>query len=172
MNETVKNIIERASPRKFKPEHIPAEDLELIVQAGLKAPSAKNLQTPRFLVIKNAEVIGRLSKMNADMMGAVGVDPFYAAPDLVVVLALRGPNGDFDGSLAVGNMLNAAYAMGYGGRWINRCREMFNSEQGKQFLKEYGIEEDLQGIACVIFGYPDEDFAAKPVIGNRVYHID
>ena len=168
MNETIKMILERSSSRKFKPEHIPKEDVELIVKAGLKAPSAMNRQTPRFIIVRNEELRNRLSRMNAKVMNSDS-DPFYGAPDVVVVLADKHGKPEQDGPIAVENMLLAAYSMGYGSCWINRCKEMFETEEGKSILADLGIEEELIGISCVILGYPDEQTSPKPIVEGRVY---
>ena len=56
MNDIVKSILERSSARKYRSEHVKREDLELIVQAGLKAPSGGNKQTPRFVIITNDDI--------------------------------------------------------------------------------------------------------------------
>ena len=46
----------------------------------------------------------------------------------------------YDGSLVMGNLMQAAHAVGLGSCWINRAKEEFDSEEGKQLLKEWGIE--------------------------------
>lgn len=169
MNETISTILARASVRKFKADHIPDEDIELIVRCGLKAPSAMNRQTPRFVIVRDSKLIERLSRMNAAVMNSDS-DPFYGAPDLVLVLGSKDGKPEQDGPIAVENMLIAAYSMGYGGCWINRCKEMFDTEEGKQILKDIGIEEEVVGISCVILGYPDAEFVPKDIIEGRVYY--
>ena len=67
-----------------------------------------------------------------------------------------------DGSLCLGNMFNAAYALGLGSRWINRIRETFETELGKELLKEWNIPENYVGIGHCILGYPEEKSEAKP----------
>ena len=90
MNETVKVILERSSARKYRNEHVSKEDLELIVQAGLKAPSGGNKQTPRFVIITNKAVRDRLMVMNAQVAGAPeGFDVFYGAQDVIAVVAKK-----------------------------------------------------------------------------------
>ena len=49
-----------------------------------------------------------------------------------------------NGSLVIGNMLNAAHAIGLGACWIHRAKEVFESERGKALLDEWGISEDLK----------------------------
>ena len=84
-------------------------------------------------------------------------DPFYGAPDVIVVLADKSSATYlYDGSLAMGNMLNAAYSMGLGARWIHRAKEIFDGEEGKALLKAWGLEGDLEGIGflhCRVSGY-------------------
>ena len=173
MNEIVKSILERSSARKYRSEHVKKEDLELIVQAGLKAPSGGNKQTPRFVIITNETIRNRLMEMNARVAGAPeGFDVFYGALDVIAVVAKK--EGDYicDGSLAMGNMLNTAYAMGLGARWINRARQVFSTDEGKKILADAGITEDVEGIAFCIVGHPDEELSPKPVVPGRVFYIE
>ena len=60
-----------------------------------------------------------------------------------------------DGSLAMGNLMNAAYAAGLGSCWINRAREMFDSEEGKKLLSDWDIPETFRGIGFCILGYAE-----------------
>ena len=173
MNETVKVILERSSARKYRNEHVSKEDLELIVQAGLKAPSGGNKQTPRFVIITNKAVRDRLMVMNAQVAGAPeGFDVFYGAQDVIAVVAKKEGDWVCDGSLAMGNMLNAAYAMGLGARWINRARQVFDTEEGKKILADAGLTEDVEGIGFCIVGVPDEELSPKPIVQGRVYYIE
>ena len=86
-------------------------------------------------------------------MGSAG-DPFYGAPTVLVVLADRN-RGTYldDGNLVIGNLLNAAHAIGVDSCYIYRAREVFNSEEGKALLEKWGITGDYEGIGNVILGY-------------------
>ena len=55
--------------------------------------------------------------------------------------------------LVMGNLMNAAYALGVDSCWIHRAREEFDSEEGKALLKKWGIEGDYVGIGHCILGY-------------------
>ena len=62
---------------------------------------------------------------------------FYGAPTIILVLAEKGVGNPVeDGSLCLGNMFNAAYALGLGSRWINRIRETFETEIRKRIVKK------------------------------------
>ena len=68
--------------------------------------------------------------MNADVMGT-DTDPFYGAPVVLVVLADKNrPTHIYDGSLVMGNLMNAAASLGIGSCWIHRAKEVFASENG------------------------------------------
>ena len=76
----------RRSIRKFKSDMIPKEIIEKIVEAGTYAASGMNRQPGIIVAVTNKELRDKLSKMNADIMGA-GMDPFYGAPVVLIVLA-------------------------------------------------------------------------------------
>ena len=61
----------------------------------------------------------------------------------------------YDGSLVMGNLMNAAHALGVDSCWIHRAKEEFESEEGKALLKKWGIQGDLEGIGHCILGYAD-----------------
>lgn len=170
MNEVVNAIIQRGSCNQYKSEPLKQEELDLIVQAGLNAPSGGNKQTQRFVVVQNPELVKKLAKMNADVI-PVDKDTFYGAPNVIIVFSVKDGTYVQDGSLAMGNMLNAAYAMGLGGRWINRAKEMFETEAGKALLAEWGVTEDVEGIGCCILGYPDQEMGPREKVPNRVYTV-
>ncbi len=172
MNEVLKCLKERRSVRKYKTEQIKDSELEQILEAGTYAPTGMGAQSPIIVVVQDAETIAKLSKMNAAVMG-VSADPFYGAPTVVVVLADRS-RGTFveDGALAIGNMMNAAFSIGVDSCWIHRAKEVFDSEEGKALLKEWGIEGDYQGVGHCILGYRDGDLPqAKPRKENYIYRV-
>ena len=172
MNETLKVLKERRSVRKYKAEQIRDEELNAILEAGTWAPSAKGLQTSVMVVVQDPETIAWMSKLNAEIQGNPGTDPFYGAPTVVVVLADgENPNWLKDGSLVMGNLMNAAAAIGLGSCWINRAREMFDTQEGKALLRQWGVPEHYRGIGCCILGYADETPAPKERAANRILKI-
>ena len=155
MNEAIKNMISRKSCRKFRSEQIKDEELDIVLKAGTYAPTGMNRQSPVIIAVQDKETIKTLSRLNAGVMGG-DRDPFYGAPTVVVVLADPSVMTHLeDGSLVIGNMLNAAYSIGLGCCWIHRARETFATEEGKALLKKWGIDKELVGIGNCILGYPD-----------------
>ena len=171
MNEVIKNIVERRSVKKYK--NIPVEEnlIDEIVMAGTYAPSGMNRQSPIILAITNQEVRDNIASINAKIMGT-DIDPFYGAPVVLVVLADKNcPTHVYDGSLVMGNMMLAAHSLGLGSCWIHRAKETFETEEGREILKNLGIEGEYEGIANCILGYPDEVKEASPRKENYIYKI-
>ena len=173
MNETLKTLTERRSCRSYKSDPVPEEILEQILEAGTYAATGMGRQSPIMIAVTDKKIRDRLSAMNAAVMGAAS-DPFYGAPAVIVVLADRSVGTYlYDGSLVMGNLMNAAHALGIASCWIHRAKEEFESEEGKALLKSLGIEGDYEGIGHCVLGYA-ADAEAKPAAPrkkNYIYHI-
>ena len=172
MNETLKTLIERRSCRSYKSDPIPTEVLDQILEAGSYAATGMGKQSPIMIAVTDKKTRDQLSKMNAAVMGA-GNDPFYGAPVVIVVLADRAvPTYLYDGSLVMGNLMNAAHSLGIASCWIHRAKEEFDSAEGKAILKDLGIEGDYEGIGHCILGYAaQENKTAAPRKENYIYRI-
>ena len=173
MNETLKVLRERRSVRRYKAEQIRDEELNAILEAGTWAPSAKGLQTSVMVVVQDPETIAYLSRMNAEIQGNPGTDPFYGAPTVVVVLG-DGEKLNWlqDGSLVMGNLMNAAAALGLGSCWINRAMELFDRPEGKELLKKWGLPETYRGVGNCILGYVEGDLPApKPRKDGWIHRV-
>ena len=169
---TMEDLLTRRSVRSYTDSIPPMEVIEEICKAGTYAPTGMNRQSPIIIAVTNKEMRDRLSKLNAAVMGADN-DPFYGAPVVLVVLADKNVHTYIeDGSLVMGNLMNAAHALGLGSCWIHRAREVFESEEGKQILADLGIEGDYAGIGNCILGYTAGDYPeAKPRKENWVYWV-
>ena len=111
--------------------------------------------------------------MNAAVLGNPDSHPFYGAPTVLVVLAdAKAGTAVEDGSLVLGNLMNAAHALGVGSCWIHRAREEFASGAGKALLKRWGIEGDWVGVGHCILGYAAEPAApAKPRKADYIVRV-
>lgn len=174
MSQAMENLLTRRSCRKYKPDMIPRDVLEKILEAGTYAPTGRGKQAPIIIAVTNREMRDRLSRMNAEILGSDS-DPFFGAPVVLVVLADKNaaPTWIYDGSLVMGNLMLAAHAQGVGSCWIHRAKQEFESEEGKAILKELGIDGDVEGIGHCILGY--EDGPCRPAIPrkeNYVYWVE
>ena len=174
MNPTIQNLLTRRSVRAYTDRMPSKEDIETICRAGLYAATGMGTQSPIVIAVTNKAMRDRMSRLNAQVMN-VENDPFYGAPVVLVVLVDKDAalTPVEDGSLMLGNMLNAAHALGLSSCWINRAREVFASEEGKAILKELGIEGNYQGIGNCIVGYSaGPEPAARDRKENRVYWVE
>ena len=171
MNETIRTLVTRRSMRKFKKEQITEKELEQILAAGVNAPSGRNTQPAKIVVIQDAETIERLRKLHAKVLGKEGIDALYGAPTVIVVLADPEVNATWhdDGVLVLGNLMNAAYSLGIGSCYIYRAMPIFDMPEGKALLAEWGIPERFRGIGHCILGYPDGE--ERPIQHKEDYIV-
>lgn len=173
MNREFLEIIKtRRSIRNYKAEMIPNDLLEAVVEAGTFAPTAMGKQSPTIIAVTDPIYREKLSKMNAAVMGSEQ-DPYYGAPVIILVLGDSSmPTFVEDGSCVLENMMLAAHALGLGSVWVNRERQMFDSEEGKNLLKEWNLPITLRGVGAIALGYPAKEApVAAPRKENYIVRI-
>ena len=174
MDETLKVLENRRSCRKFKSDMISDEELKAIVRAGTFSATGKGLQSPIIIAVTDKKLRDEIAEENRKIGGwGEGFDPFYGAPVILIVLAKKEvPTHVYDGSLVMGNLMNAAESLGVASIWIHRAKEEFESDFGKNILKRLGIEEEYEGIGHCALGYADGPAnSAAPRKENYVYYI-
>lgn len=132
----------RASVRGFEPVEIPKEHLELIVDAGRRAPSGYNRQPWEFIIILDKETLGRLGKIQSCIA--------EASAGIAVVVDESTKYWKEDASAAIENMLLAVVALGYASLWVEGY-VLMNEDYGKEVL---GIPESLRLLAILPIGKP------------------
>ena len=158
----------RRSCRAFSSQMPERTLIEAVCEAGTWAPTGHGKQSPVIVAVTRRDVRDRLSRLNARIWNELtvqrggtpheGIDPFYGAPVVLLVLADRTvPTHMYDGCAVLANMANAAEAVGLASCWIHRAKEAVESEEGKALLRELGIEGDYVGVDHLVLGY-----AAKP----------
>ena len=171
MTNTIEDIINRRSIRKYSSKQILKEELDSVLLAGTCAPSGHNRQSSIIIAVQNKEDISLMSKLNSELRG-INTDPYYGAPTVLVVLSdATSVFAVQDGSLVMGNLMNAAYSIGLGSCWINRTKEVFELPEGKELLKKWGIIGDYIGIASCILGYPLETPKIKKRKEKYIYFV-
>lgn len=168
--DAIENMLTRRSVKCFDTERIPDQSIiDKITEVGTHAPTGMGKQSPVIVEITNKQVRDRLSVLNAEVLGAK-VDPFYGAPVVLAVLADKAfRTYVYDGSLVMGNMLNAAHALGIGACWIHRAKEIFSSDEGKQMLADWGISGDYEGIGFCVLGYGIKE--PKPALPRKENYV-
>ena len=173
MNEVTKTLCTRRSVRKFKNEQIPQKELDEILKCGLYAPSGKNNQDVKIVVIRNRELITKIAEVNGSFVNKPGLNPFYDAPTLLIVFA----NSNHvtyihDGSATIMNMLNAAFSLKIDSCWIHRAKETFETDFGKKLKEEWGLGEEYEGIGNVVLGYRDIELPPSAPRKDRLIFVE
>lgn len=165
------DLLTRRSVRKYSDRPVEDEKLDKVLAAGLYAPTGMNNQLPVLVAVRDKATRDKLSRMNAAVMGASG-DPFYGAPCVIVVLSdPERMTWVEDGSLVLGNLMNAAHSLGLGSCWIHRAKECFDTPEGKALLRAWGVPENYRGVGNCILGYAAEEPEAKPRKSGRIIKI-
>ncbi|MCM1167542.1 MAG: nitroreductase [Lachnospiraceae bacterium] len=173
MNQTIKDMLERRSCRKFKPDMLPKDVMEQIIEAGLYAASGMGKQSSIIVAVTDKELRNRLSEANRKIGGwEDGFDPFYGAPVVLIVLGNKNcATHIYDGSLTMGNLMLAAHSLGVASCWIHRAKEEFETDEYKALLKSLGVNGEYEGIGHCILGYADSELPeATARNDNRVFY--
>lgn len=148
MNEVLRAIRERRSVRAFRPDPVERDKLDAILDAGRWAPSGKNTQPWRFVVVESAGKRAELAKLvpQRNMIGS--------APVTIAVLLDRAAGYDeLKDAQGIGacaqNILLAAHALGLGACWIGRARD-------REVGAVLGAREGEELMMLIPVGYPAE----------------
>lgn len=146
-------ILSRRSVRRYDRKAIPKDVLDKILEAGRQAPSAGNRQPWHFIVVTDEEIKKELSTglFNRHIKDSAFTIVGCADTGLWQIGTRRW--SIIDTTIALQNMVVAAWAMGVGSCWIGD----FN-EEVKQLLS---IPNNWNVVALVSFGYPAEKPKAK-----------
>lgn len=153
-NEVLQTIKSRRTVRAYRPDAVPEELLQAVLEAGTYAPTGRGRQSPTIIAVTSEGYRQKISELNAAVLGSDS-DPYYGAPVIILVLA-DGTANTFveDGSCVLENMMLAAASLGLGSVWVHREREIFDSEEGKALLQAWGLPETLRGVGSIALGYP------------------
>lgn len=186
MNDVLKAIKERRTIRKYKTKQIKTDELQIIVQAGLFAPSGTNQQSWHFTVVQNQELIHELDyeakdifkQSEEEFLRNVGNNenfkPSYGAPTIIIV---SGQNGNQhmkeDCGAATQNMLLAAYSIGIGTCWNAALTAAFGGEKSEYLRSRLQIPEGYTPLYGISLGYADSiPLNAPKRKENKVKFID
>jgi len=149
--DAMQALTSRRSVRKFKPDPVPREMLEQIVNAGRLAPTARNVQPWEFIVVTDPATRAALAEVNE-------YGKFIAhASACIVVLSHPTKYYIEDGSAATTNMLNAAAALGLGSCWVAGDKKPYAA----RIVQMLGAPADMRLIASIAVGWPAETSAVK-----------
>lgn len=166
MNEIIQTILSRRSVRVYSDEQIKQDDLDLILKAGLYAPSGCNTQPWHFTVVQNQEIINTLSVESKkefansenetfrQMAQNENYKLFYNAPTVIVVSGEKIKiTPEIDCAAATENMMIAAESLGIGSCWIGLVTFLFKSKRVDEFIKLLEIPDNYQPYYAITLGY-------------------
>jgi nitroreductase len=191
LNPVLQNIYARRSTRNYKPDPVPDEIILELVKAGIYAPTARNQQAWRFVVVTNKGEIdkyaarvkqlwqkylplkvaaalgigGKELSGFAKMLKSPALHLFHHAPALVFIFAPKGRLVAEDCSCAAENMMLAAKSLGIGSCWIGFAGVLGTN---KKTLSELNIPKGYRLMATVVFGYPKNEATKAPVRNEDV----
>lgn len=166
-------IIKRRSIRRYSDRKLSAEDVKLIVEAGLMAPTSKSARDWQFVLVDDPDKLQKLAECKP-----VGANPI-AKCALAVVVASEPAKSDpwvEDASIAATYMQLQAADLGLGSCWIQvRGRFTADNIPSEEYIRELLGMPDTLHVTCVLtFGYPDEE--RKPQNTDKLLwenvHID
>lgn len=152
MSEVLKTVKNRRTIRRFKPNPIDDEMLQVILEAGRWAPSFSNLQPWRFIVIKDLSTKNLLDKAARESVLHLGINE---APVVILVCVDRriDPLHAIEaGAAATQNMTLAAHSIGLGAGWIG----IWGTEAEVSIQKIFKLPETVRAVSLIPIGIPDE----------------
>jgi nitroreductase len=190
-NPVLENIYARRSNRNYTPEPVRDQILLELIRAGIYAPTARNQQAWRFVVVTNKEEIDKYADRTkqlwqkylplkvaailgiggkelsnfAKMLRSPSLHLFHHAPALVFIFAPKGRLVAEDCSCAAENMMLAAKSLGIGSCWIGFAGVLGSD---KKTLSELKIPKGYKLMATVVFGYPKNETTKAPARNEDV----
>ena len=177
-NQVVNTIMERRSIRKYKPQAVERDKMDLILKCGINAPNGQNKQSWEVRIVDNPELLNAMKEAMAK--GHPNLSPemvrgcFRGAPTMVFIARdLAYDFSAYDCGLLAENMVLSAWSMGIGSICLGSpVRFLTDNAECQPLLEKLGFSEGYELSLCVGFGYPDESPAAKPRDWDKVKYID
>lgn len=178
-NAVIENIMTRRSVRKYQPQAVNRDTMQIILECGINAPNAINKQSWEVRVVDNPEFINGITdvfkKVSPKMAeGADFKNMFRNAPTVVFIANdTTFPFSQVDCGLMAENMMLSAWSMGIGSVCLGSSAHFINNTpEVAPFLEKLGFSENYKTLVCIGFGYPAETPAAKPRDKGKIKFID
>ena len=177
-NQVISTIMSRRSIRKYQPQAVEREKMDIILECGINAPNGQNKQSWEVRVVDNPELLDAMKEAMAK--GHPGMNPemakgcFRGAPTMVFIA--RDKSYDFsayDCGLLAENMVLSAWSMGIGSICLGSpVRFLTDNEECAPYVEKLGFSEGYELCLCIGLGYADETPEAKPRDFGKVRFVD
>lgn len=178
-NAVIETIMTRRSVRKYQPQAVNRDTMQVIVECGINAPNAINRQAWEIRIVDNPEVIKKLTDLYVKDNPKEAENPnfqnmFRNAPTVAFIANdTTFAYSPVDCGLMAENMILSAWSMGIGSCCLGGpARFMKANPEAKKYLQEMGFSENYDLLLCIGFGYPAETPKAKPRDAAKVKFMD
>ena len=178
-NAVIENMMSRRSIRKYKPQAVNRDTMQIILNCGINAPNGQNKQSWEIRVVDNPEFINGITEVYKKQNPKAAEDPnfrnmFRNASTVVFIANDKSYDlSQIDCGLLGENMILSAWSMGIGACFLcGPTRFMTSTPEAAEYLKKLDIPEGYQLLYCIAFGYPDETPSAKPRNAEKIRFID
>lgn len=178
-NAVIETIMTRRSVRKYLPQAVNRDTMQIILECGINAPNAINRQAWEVRVLDNPETIQKLTELYVkenpkEAENTNFKNMFRNAPTIAFIANdTTFAYSPVDCGLMTENMILSAWSMGIGSCCLGGpARFMKANPEANEILKQMGFSENYDLLLCVGFGYPAEAPAAKPREATKVKFLD
>ena len=178
-NAVIETIMTRRSVRKYQPQAVNRDTMQVIVECGINAPNAINRQAWEVRIVDNPEVIKKLTDLYIQDNPKAAEDPnflnmFRNAPTVAFIANdTTFAYSPVDCGLMAENMILSAWSMGIGSCCLGGpARFMKANPEANKYLQEMGFSENYDLLLCIGFGYPAEIPKAKSRDAAKVKFMD
>ena len=161
-------IMTRRSIRDYKEEPVCREQMAKILEAGIYAPSAMNMQPWAVRVVDNKEFIDGVTAIAVASNPKIAEQPgfrniFRNAPTVAFIACPEESySGEYDCGLLSQNMMLSAWSMGIGSCCLGSVVPVMNMEEAKPYMERLQLPEGYKLLVGIAFGYPAQDAPAAP----------
>lgn len=178
-NQVIETIMTRRSVRKYQPQAVNRDTMQMILECGVNAPNAINRQAWEVRVVDNPETIQMLTDLYVKENPKEAENPnfknmFRNAPTVAFIANdTTFAYSPVDCGLLSENMILAAWSMGIGSVCLGGpARFMKGNTEAAEYLKKLGFSENYELLLCIGFGYPAETPKAKPRDLSKVKFVE
>lgn len=178
-NTVIETIMSRRSVRKYQPQAVNRDTMQIITECGINAPNAINRQAWEIRIVDNPETIKKLTDLYVKAYPKAAEDPnfknmFRNAPTVAFIANdTTFAYSPVDCGLMAENMILSAWSMGIGSVCLGApARFMKDNAEASEYLKQMNFSENYDLLLCIGFGYPAEAPVAKPRDVSKVKFMD
>ena len=178
-NAVIETIMSRRSVRKYQPQAVNRDTMQIILECGINAPNAINRQAWEVRIVDNPDVIKKLTELYVKDNPKEAKNPnfknmFRNAPTVAFVANdTTFTYSPVDCGLMAENMILSAWSMGVGSCCLGGpARFMKSNPEAREYLKQMGFSENYDLLLCIGFGYPAETPKAKPRNAAKVKFVN